>query len=412
MIERRSAEVLNQSGPHVEACVAAMKRAFDRQWGDGEPKQMASFLKNLGTLPQPPMVDEQLRELRALQGLAAAGSRDHLQITNDLCNLMFWAYGRHQEAIAEMEIEVRGYEQGHQGNWPNEDNGVLGDYVHLLEGAHQHAAGEKVLDKYLAHPENDQQRNWLRDRMLAIYNDALANDGEVSVGKGNELFLNIVADGLKQLDAAPDENIRHGLVARLVGTFDIAHKHKLSSADDELRKFAFETMAAVLKRQQGQYRNTVHGAAECRDRGAGPKFALQYIVERLEQYPQRLEISWDSGWNVFGYELARRRQEASDAKLDLTDLEPRVLKLAVTELQRELRTATAAIRTCSTWGGERIFLGGKGGRFRPGGRGSLYVEKVVRSHRRRRGELFVERPAPLSAGDRTFVRGSSQRRVG
>ncbi len=62
---------------------------------------------------------------------------------------MFWAYGRHQEAIAEMEIEVRGYEQGHQGNWPNEDNGVLGDYVHLLEGAHQHAAGEKVLDKYL-----------------------------------------------------------------------------------------------------------------------------------------------------------------------------------------------------------------------------------------------------------------------
>jgi len=61
-------------------------------------------------------------------------------------------------------------------------------------------------------------------------------------------------------------------------------------------------------------------------------------VERLEQYPQRFEISWDSGWNVFGYELARRRQEASDAKLDLTDLEPRVLKLAVTELQRELRT--------------------------------------------------------------------------
>jgi hypothetical protein len=120
---------------------------------------------------------------------------------------------------------------------------------------------------------------------------------------------------MKQLDAAPDENIRHGLVARLVGTFDIAHKHKLSSADAELRKFAFETMTAVLKRQQGQYRNTVTAPLNVVAEALRPKFALKYIVERLEQYPQRLEISWDSGWNVFGYELARRRQEASDGNI-------------------------------------------------------------------------------------------------
>ncbi len=338
MIERRAAEVLNQPGPHVDACVAAMKRAFDRQWGDGEPRLMASYLKNLGTLPKPPMVDEQLRELRALQNLAAAGSRDHLQITNELCNLIFWSYGRHEAALAEMEIEVRGYEQAHHGQWPNEDNGVLGDYVHLLEGANQHAAGETVLQKYLAHPENDDQRNWLRDRLLALYNDALDHDGEVSLGKGNELFLQIVAEGQKQLDASPDENVRHGLVGRLVNAFEIAHKHNLPSAVVELQKFAFTTMPAVLKRQQGQYRNTVSAPLNVIGETLGQKFAVQYIVERLEQYPQRLEITWDSGWNVFGFELARRRQEAADAKADLADLEPRVLRLAVAELQRELRT--------------------------------------------------------------------------
>src|SRR5207253_629612 len=76
LVERRAAEVLNQPGPHVSASVAALKRAFDRQWSDGEPRLMASFLRNLGTLPKPELIDEQIRELRALQQLPAAASRD------------------------------------------------------------------------------------------------------------------------------------------------------------------------------------------------------------------------------------------------------------------------------------------------------------------------------------------------
>ena len=36
LIERRAAEVLNQPGPHVQAGLTAMQRAFDREWSDGE----------------------------------------------------------------------------------------------------------------------------------------------------------------------------------------------------------------------------------------------------------------------------------------------------------------------------------------------------------------------------------------
>lgn len=338
LVERRASEVLNQPKPHVDICLTAMKRAFDRAWSEGEPILMAGFLRNLGTLPHQSLIDEQIRELRALQATTKATSRDHLVITDHLCNLLFGSYGRHDAAIEGMEAEVRAYEQSHDGHWPHADNEILSSYVRLLEGATRHAAGEEILLKYLTHPENDDQRKWLNDRLLALYNSALESDGEVTLGKGNTLFDNLVARGLKELDTSPDEHVRHNVVARMVSTFDIARRKNLESAKESLKKFAFETMPVVLKKQQSQYRNTASAPVRVIAETLGPTFSLQYIVERMEQYPPRLESTWDNRWQAFGYELARRRQEAAATKNDLADLEPRVLKLVVAEIQRHIRT--------------------------------------------------------------------------
>jgi hypothetical protein len=95
VVERRASEVLNQPGPHVAACLAALKRAFERQWGESEPRMMAGFLHSLGTLRDPKLVDEQLREMRALADMTAVAGRDHLHITNDLCELLFTSHGCH-----------------------------------------------------------------------------------------------------------------------------------------------------------------------------------------------------------------------------------------------------------------------------------------------------------------------------
>jgi hypothetical protein len=336
LVERRSSEVLNQPGPHITACVAALKRGFDYKWSSGEPILMAGFLRNLGKLAHAPLIDEQIRELRVLQKNTKAASRERLQITDHMCNLLFWSYEQKDSAIEEMESEVRAYEQAHAGHWPHADNEILGSYVHLLEGANRFAAGEEILLKYLARPESDEQRKWLNGRLSSLYNSALESGGEVTLGKRNTLFKNIVARGLKELDTSPDENVRHNVVTSMVNTFDIARRKNLKDTAKLLRSFAFQTMPTVLKMQQNNYQGMATAPLQVIAEVLGPKVALQYIVERMEQYPARLESSWNNAWQTFGYELARRRRDTS--KTELGDLAPRVLKLVVAEIQRHIRT--------------------------------------------------------------------------
>jgi hypothetical protein len=339
VVERKSSEVLNQPGPHVAACVTALKRAFEREWGVGEPVMMASFLHQLGGLPNETLRDEQLRELRELKQRAPANSRDHLFITLDLAELLFWNYTRHQPGLQEAEAEVAAYAQANGGTWPHLDNAALGRFVSMREGANQHAAGEALLKSFVAKSASEEQAKWLHDRLMSLYNHALEHDGAVSLGTGRAaLFPKLVALNLKELAAAPDENVRYNLVARIATTFDIAHRHKLPGTVETVKSFAFETIPALLKRQQAQYRNTVTTPMHVIGEVLGPQGALQYVVERMEQYPQRLELAWENSWNAFGYELARRRSESEGAKLDLKELEGRVLKLAIAELKRELRS--------------------------------------------------------------------------
>ena len=339
IVERKSSELLNQPGPHVDACVAALQRAFQREWSVGEPRMMSHFLHQLGGLSNEKLKAEQLRELRELQRLAPLHSRDHLAITTDLCNLLFWNYSQRHAALIEMELVVTNYTQANNGKWPHLDNELLGRYVAMLEGSSHHDVGETLVKRYLAKPENDEQRKWLNDRLMSLYNHALEHNGAVSLGKGRaKLFEAIVALTRRELAVAPDENVRHHLVSRLLTTFDIGRRYQLPTTAATVRTFAFEELPALLKRQQSQYRNTVSAPVYLIGEVLGPKLALQYAVERMEQYPQRLEFSWENAWQTFGPELARRRHESEQGKLDIKELEPRVLKLTIAELKRELRT--------------------------------------------------------------------------
>jgi tetratricopeptide (TPR) repeat protein len=339
VVERKSSEVLNQPGPHVAACLAALQRAFDREWGVGEPVMMANFLHQLGSLPNEALKNEQLRELRELQKREPANSRDHLRITLSLAELLFWNYSQKQPGLQLAEAEVAAYAQTNGGTWPHLDNDALARFVSMREGANQHAAGESLLKSFVAKSTTDEQKKWLHDRLMSLYNHALEHDGAVSLGTGRvALFPKLVALNLKELAAAPDENVRYNLVSRIATTFNIAHRHTLPGTVEAVKAFAFETMPPLLKQQQAQYRNTVTAPMHIIGEVLGPKGALQYLVERMEQYPQRLELGWENSWNAFSYELGRRRAESAGAKLDITELEPRVLKLTILELKRELRT--------------------------------------------------------------------------
>ncbi len=90
MIERRASEVLNQPGPHITAAVSAMQRAFEREWGEGEPRQMANLLYNLGNISQQELNDERLRELRELAEMSDVITDDGFWIAYRLCGVLSW----------------------------------------------------------------------------------------------------------------------------------------------------------------------------------------------------------------------------------------------------------------------------------------------------------------------------------
>ena len=257
LIERKSAEVLNQPGPHVDSCIAAMHRAFHREWGDGEPKMMATFLFQLGRLPDEKLQAEQLRELRELQKAAPALSRDHLAITTDLCQLLFNSYAKQDDALQQMESAVRDYIQANNGRWPFADFEILSRYCTLLESANRYTTGERLL-KSLEQSENEAQQELVKDRLMSLYNETLENDGAVSIGTGRlKLFAPLVALSLRELDAAPDENVWYDLISQLTRTLETGHRHEVPGTKDAVQKFAFETLPGVLKNQEQQYRETV-----------------------------------------------------------------------------------------------------------------------------------------------------------
>lgn len=338
IVERRSTEILNQPGPHVQKSLTALKRAFDRQWGEGEPRMMANFLHNLGALRHATLVDEQLRELRLLREVTKPGSRDHLAITSSLCHLMFYSYGRRDEAMQEMETEVAAYETAHGERWPNVDNDQLGTWIGFLESRGRYAAAEEVLLKHLRHPEHTAQRQWFRERLLAVYNNALDSGGEVSLGKDSTLFMALVRRFQIEAKAAPDENVRYNLINQMLQTLRLGHQRTLPEAREQTRKFAFETLPLLLRRQQSNYRNTVSAPLQLIRDVLGIKPALQYVVERMEQYPQRFDGSYEDAWNVFSSQFAEWRAAVAGEKTDWSDLEPRVLALTLAELRRFLRT--------------------------------------------------------------------------
>ena len=407
LVERRASEVLNQPKPHIDACLAAMKRAFDRQWSDGEPILMAGFLKNLGTLPHQPLIDEQIRELRALQSNSKPASRDHLVITDHLCNLLFWSYGRHDAAIEEMEAEVRAMNRPTMAigrmrtmkSW-----GVTS--ICLKEPRDTPPASKSCSNIWLIRKTTTNANGSTIDCLL--YTTARSeSDGEVTLGKGNVLFENLVAHGLKELDSSPDENVRQQVVTRLVSTFDIARRKNLESVRKRLTEFAFTTLPAVLKKQQNHYRETATALVQVIADALGSKIALQYIVERMEQYPPRLATTWDNRWQAFGYELARRRAEAAAAgrRFGAAHAQTGYCGNPAPYSHRSGQQSVYVLRQLA------ILLVGKGRRFRPRCRRSLRAGQQIGPQCDGRRQLFVERLEPIRPSDRNVARRLSRRRA-
>lgn len=332
LIERKSSEVLNQPGPHVATSVAALKRAFEREWANGEERQMAAFLDSLGSITQADISAEQLRQLRALFDRVDSGTDDSLHIGWSYAHLLS-SYGQYEKSITFMETVVRAYEGTHAEGWPGHANGPLDGYIGLLEGRSRFAEAETEVQRIARKPLNSSQKHWFAQRLNSVFVAALRGGGQVSLGSGLTLYRNILKRLLVEIETG-DHNHRYHLLEQVLQLFDAAKQKQLAYQDD-CRKYAFEQLPEVLKLQSNNYRDIVQNTSYRLQDLLGDRTALHFLIERAEQYPLRFAYSWENFWNQFGYRIGELRAKTGNA---LGDLEPRLLKLVLAELRRELET--------------------------------------------------------------------------
>jgi Flp pilus assembly protein TadD len=338
LVERRAAEVINQPGPHVEKALAALQRAFKREWTPGEPRLMADFLAGLGHITQPALAAEQVRQMESLYREAAPGSSDRLHIALRLANVR-WAYGNNDAAIDLLQLELGDYQRANGGVLPLDANDPLSTLISYFEQRGHHARGEQVLFEQLKHPLNVQQAQWLTERLYELYQNALSRDAEVSLGRGETLYRAVTAKieaGLAT--SAPD--YRYQLLSRLCSVYSTAQSRRIPGVADDLRAFAFKRFAAVIHRELNNYASMVNSVAYTLHTVAGPRDAMAFLIGEIEREPRWLRYANQDGWQQYGSTLVQWRRESPD----LGDLEPRLLKIVLAELREDLRSGQSRNR--------------------------------------------------------------------
>jgi Flp pilus assembly protein TadD len=333
MCERRAAELLNQGGPHGDKALAAMQRAFHREWTPGERRLMADFLHGLGSIGQKNLADEQIGQLQTLHREAAQGSEDRLHIALRLAQCL-WSYSRYNEPLDLLFAALDERQQSAGGILPTSANNAITTLISYCEQRTLHARAESVLLEQLKHPVNRQQRQWLSLELYSLYTSALIANARVSLGSGAELFKALERKLIEDMDE-PDQNHRNALISKLCEIYGAAPRRIIPGVADDLKEFADKRLPEILKRQQVNYSSMVQTVANALGHVAGPREALVFLIKQIEEEPAWLRTAGEGGWGAYCLSLGKWR---FDAGANLGDLEPRLLKIVLAELRHDLQS--------------------------------------------------------------------------
>jgi len=330
LVERRATELKNQPGPHADKALQAMQRAFKRQWSAGEQKLMADFLASLGAIPDAKLAEEQIQQLQTLHKESTPESLDRLHIALRLANA-HWNYSRREQAVDLLQSALDEYQNALNGVLSSAANEALGTLVSYLEQTRHYDRGENVLQEQLRHPCNRQQTFWLIERLYELYENAIRNDGDVSLGNAATLYKAAERKIQAELDSG-NENHRAALIGRLCGIYNAAHDKKMPSAAEDIKTFAMKRLPEVLKLQTNNYQSAVNQVADALHNVAGPREALAFLIERVEHEPAWFRLNNTDSWNQFGWKIGDWRLEVKP----LGELEERLLGIVTAELRRDL----------------------------------------------------------------------------
>lgn len=332
LIERKASEVLNQPGPHTVAALASMKAAFKGEWEDGEPLQMARLLAGMGVISQELLSREQLRQLKALQKLEEEGTFAHLQLSEQLARTI-WNYSKYDEALEILSIALDAYREAHNGRLQTNAQGMFSTLNSWLRSRKYFAKAEKEILDEIARQSSEAMIRWLKQLKYNTWMDAFRADATVSIGSGKTLYRNMQKTLLDAIREDREQNFRYNVIYQLCNLYREAYQHKkYSEPKEDLDSFAFGLLAEILKTQQNNYNSLVNHVADQINYISGPKPGLAYLIHSYENVPEWVQQSHNTAWQMFGYKIAYWRHLAKD----IGDQDPRLLKIVLKELRRDL----------------------------------------------------------------------------
>ena len=335
---RRASEVKNQPGQYQEGALRAMKQAFQRAWSDGEHRRMADLLGDLGVIPLPELAQEQQRQLKALLELQQPRTAARLLIAHRYAQTL-WGYGKQAEAIDQLQAALADFQPSRDAGLLSEAQYVLPTLLGYLQHRKLHLQGERLLHAWLAQVREGQHQSWLKLQLYSLYHNALSVDVAVSLGQGEALFKAVVPLLQADLIARPTE--RWELLTQFCALCSAAHHRKIVSTAPTLQAFAGDPLTKLLQGQTDHYPNMVRIVADTLHDVDGPQAGLQFLIDRLETEPRWFRLTGQDGWNRQRDRLAEWRLEVKP----LGDLEPRLLKIVMAELRRDLETQQQRDRT-------------------------------------------------------------------
>ena len=334
LVRRKASEVLNQPGQHLPRALAAMKRAFQGEWSDGERKEMAAFLHALGKISQEPLAAEQIHEMEILHRDEQAGD-DRMRIGH-LRGQLLWQYGRHDDALTVLEGVLRDSEaRGVEGETlPQTAQGVLHTYLGFLVEIKRFAGAEKELARHLGREVVNALRSYLVGRKYTLYHETLQGDGRISLGKGPGLYRNIERTLVAELEEV-DHDLRYTILHTFLGVYSTAHSKNYAGVGDDAKVFAYETFDTKVPFETKNYQNLVRQMGGVLKYIEGPVEGLRFLITRYEKESPLFLAMQQGGWNAYGHDISEYRYRAGG---QIGDLSPRLLKIVKIELRRNLTT--------------------------------------------------------------------------
>ena len=196
---------------------------------------MADLLANMGAVEIPALAKEHLSLLDELYKAQKPGTPDRLHLAHRYGQTLN-AYGKRDNAADVLQSALKEFQQAHDNVLPPSANEVVVTYIYVLQDLRAYTRAEKFLQEHRKVPFPQQQALWLQLKIFELYQHALNNGGEVSLGKGQDLYQSFEKAVIADLGTT-DNNHRISLLNVLTNLYRPAHDQKGDGLDADLRNW-------------------------------------------------------------------------------------------------------------------------------------------------------------------------------